>query len=53
MISIKYTSIGVIEETKDAFNSAFYLAKSKHTGKSEFTRDVFLMKLLGKVNKKK
>ena len=53
MRAIKFTSIGVTFEAKDAFNSAFYLAKSKDTEKNEFTRSKFLLKVLGKVNKKK
>ena len=53
MKAIKFTSIGVTFEAKDAFNSAFYLAKSKDTEKDELTRSKFLLIVLGKVNKKK
>lgn len=41
-----YRTISVLEETKKKFDSAYYAAKSIHTGDSELSMDSFLAKLL-------
>ena len=47
-----YRTISVLEETKKKFDSAYYAAKSKHTGESELSMDSFLAKLLKDKKKK-
>jgi hypothetical protein len=47
-----YRTISVLEETKKKFDSAYYAAKSIHTGDSELSMDSFLAKLLKDKKKK-
>lgn len=45
---MSYKTISVSADTKKKFDSAYFLAKSKHTGSDELDMDAFVMKLLGK-----
>ena len=46
-----YRTISVSDATKKKFDSAYFAARSKHTGTSSFDMDKFLMKLLGNMKK--
>jgi len=52
IINMSYRTISVSEKTKKTFDSAYFAAKSKHTGSSDFSMDSFLAKLLKDTKKK-
>jgi len=50
---MSYKTISVLSEAKKKFDSAYYAAKSKHTGETELTMSSFLENIVSPLLKDK